>query len=258
LTKPQESRQTLAKGLFRMTHAEQRAAVPPFLRAYWEKLAKKNSYYNTELMQRWADGLEREMVLEAGCGQSSTLCRRSQPLLKLVGLDPLRSDLVMFEGAWARVQAVLEDLPFADGTLSGIYCDSVFEHIADPPRVMREFYRVLKPGGRVIINTNSVFNPFMFPNKFLTVRQREWIKVKCRIESEGTYPAPYRMNTKRRMVRTFRRVGFEDIHIYRWGVPAMYRPRWLLTLLLLMELLGETPLFCGLKHRLMGTCRKPE
>jgi hypothetical protein len=109
----------------------------------------------------------------------------------------------------------------------------------------------------VIINTNSIFNPFMFPNKFLTVPQREWIKKKFRIGSEGTYPAPYRINTKRRLTRYLRRAGFVDIQIYRWGVPSVYKPRWFLTLELLAELLGETPFFCGYKHRLMATARKP-
>jgi len=154
------------------------------------------------------------------------------------------------------VQSVVEALPFADGTFGGVYCDSVFEHISDPKRVVGEFYRVLKPGGRVVINTNSVFNPFMFPNKFLTVGQREWIKKRFKIQSEGTYPAPYRINTRRRMIRYLKKAGFRDIRIYRWGVPAIYKPRWVLVLLLLMELLAEIPLFCGLKHRLMATCSK--
>jgi SAM-dependent methyltransferase len=248
--------QTLPKGAFRLSHEEQLAAVPRIFRTYWTKLAEKNHRYNTVFMQEWADGLEECLVLEAGCGESTTLGRRKSPLKHLIGLDPLPNDMKRNVTVHFRVQGVLEHLPFADGSLDGVYSDSVFEHISDPRLVTTEFYRVLKPGGRVLINTNSVFNPFMFPNKFMTVRQREWLKAKMKIESEGTYAAPYRINTKRALIRYLSKAGFKDIQVYRWGVPNMYHPRWFLTLQLLMELAAETPLFCGLKHRLMATCRK--
>ena len=247
----------LPKGAFSLTHEQQLRAVPRLFRPYWESLARRNNYYNNRFMQQWADGLETKLVLEAGCGEASTLGRRQQKLTRLVGIDPLAEAVGANSDIRFGTQGVLERLPFADQTFAGIYCDSVFEHIEDPARVVGEFYRVLEPGGRVIINTNSVFNPFMFPNKFLTVRQREWIKRKAHIQSEGTFPAPYRINTKRRLVQYLKHAGFTQIQIYRWGVPAMYRPQWFLVMQLLMEMVAEIPLFAGFKHRLMATCEKP-
>ena len=240
-----------------MTYEQQLAAVPKLFRPYWKKLAEKNGYYNNRFMAAWADGLENELVLDAGCGEDSTLGRRERKLERLVGIDPLREAVGTNASVRHRSQGVLEYLPFADNTFAGIYCDSVFEHIEDPALVVNEFYRVLKPGGRVIVNTNSVFNPFMFPNKFLTARQREWVKRTAHIQSEGTFRAPYRINTKRRLAGYLRKAGFKEIQIYRWGVPAMYKPRWFLVMQLLMEMAAETPLFSGLKHRLMATCVKP-
>ena len=247
----------LPKGAFRKTYEQQLAAVPKLFRPYWKKLAEKNGYYNNRFMAAWADGLENELVLDAGCGEDSTLGRRERKLERLVGIDPLREAVGTNASVRHRSQGVLEYLPFADNTFAGIYCDSVFEHIEDPALVVNEFYRVLKPGGRVIVNTNSVFNPFMFPNKFLTARQREWVKRTAHIQSEGTFRAPYRINTKRRLAGYLRKAGFKEIQIYRWGVPAMYKPRWFLVMQLLMEMAAETPLFSGLKHRLMATCVKP-
>ena len=252
-----EQRNTLLpKGAFSLSHDQQLAAVPKPFRPYWKKLARQNGYFNNLFMQQWADGLEMELILDAGCGQESTLGLRQRKLERVVGIDPLREAVSVNQAVRYRTQGVLESLPFEDNTFSGIYSDSVFEHIEDPARVTGEFYRVLKPGGRVIINTNSVFNPFMFPNKFLSVQQREWIKRKGRIQSEGTFPAPYRINTKRRLIRFLKQAGFTDIRIYRWGVPAMYNPRWFLVMQLLMEMTAEIPLFSGLKHRLMATCVK--
>ncbi|MDD5088146.1 MAG: methyltransferase domain-containing protein [bacterium] len=250
--------QTLPKGAFRSTYEWQRRQVPPMFRGYWERLAVKNGYYNHKFMADWADGFEDELLLEAGCGDNTTLGERKVPPKRLVGLDPLPTDMKKNPWPRHRVCGVIESLPFADECFAGVYSDSVFEHIDDPGRVCGEFFRVLKPGGRVLINTNSVFNPFMFPNKFMTIRQREWVKRKLKIISEGTYEAPYRINTRRRLIKYLSQAGYVNIRIYRWGVPSMYRPKWVLLLLLLMELLAEIPLFCGLKHRLMATCEKPK
>jgi glycosyltransferase involved in cell wall biosynthesis/SAM-dependent methyltransferase len=40
-------------------------------------------------------------------------------------------------------------LPFADHAFDGVVCQAVLEHVADPPRVVGEIHRVLKPGGLV-------------------------------------------------------------------------------------------------------------
>jgi glycosyltransferase involved in cell wall biosynthesis/SAM-dependent methyltransferase/uncharacterized protein YbaR (Trm112 family) len=40
-------------------------------------------------------------------------------------------------------------LPFADGAFDAVVCQAVLEHVADPPRVVGEIHRVLKPGGLV-------------------------------------------------------------------------------------------------------------
>lgn len=40
-------------------------------------------------------------------------------------------------------------LPFADGSFDAVVCQAVLEHVADPPRVVAEIHRVLRPGGLV-------------------------------------------------------------------------------------------------------------
>ena len=41
--------------------------------------------------------------------------------------------------------------PFADNTFDTIVSRSILEHLSDIPAVMDELYRILKPGGRLII-----------------------------------------------------------------------------------------------------------
>lgn len=44
-------------------------------------------------------------------------------------------------------------LPFADGTFDAVVSFNTFEHLSDPNRAAAEIYRVLKPGGRLVVHT---------------------------------------------------------------------------------------------------------
>lgn len=49
-------------------------------------------------------------------------------------------------------------LPFANNSFDLIWCSEVIEHLIDPVKTVKEFDRVLKPGGKMILTTpNSYF-----------------------------------------------------------------------------------------------------
>ncbi len=48
------------------------------------------------------------------------------------------------------------DIPLGDASVDGVWIQAVLEHVLDPPRVVAEIHRVLKPGGVVYAET-----PFM-------------------------------------------------------------------------------------------------
>lgn len=49
-------------------------------------------------------------------------------------------------------------LPFPDAALDGFILTEVLEHCTDPPAAMREVFRVLKPGGLLLVTS-----PFVWP-----------------------------------------------------------------------------------------------
>src|SRR5688500_2448804 len=75
------------------------------------------------------------------------------PASDIVGLDP--SAGMLHENQRRRaiplVQAFGENLPFADSTFDFISMSYALRHVEDLITLFREFHRVLKPGGRILI-----------------------------------------------------------------------------------------------------------
>lgn len=48
---------------------------------------------------------------------------------------------------WADVKLDVQEIPFKDNSFDVIMCNHVLEHVDNDMKAMKEFYRVLKPGG---------------------------------------------------------------------------------------------------------------
>lgn len=65
-------------------------------------------------------------------------------------------NLDLLTGAAVDVTGNLLQLPFKNESVDTLICTGVLEHVPDPAGAVAEIYRVLKPGGRVFVET-----PFM-------------------------------------------------------------------------------------------------
>jgi SAM-dependent methyltransferase len=81
------------------------------------------------------------MILSVGCGRQES----DSNVIRLDISPDVKPDVV-----WN-----LDDYPypFEDSRFTGIECLDVIEHLADIPRVMEEFHRILKPQGVLRITT---------------------------------------------------------------------------------------------------------
>jgi SAM-dependent methyltransferase len=103
----------------------------------------------------WGNGLTRELMswfpradekggtlLDMGCGS-----RRCEQALRLTGYEYVGLDI---GGDTPDVLGIGEALPFRDASFDFVFTLSVVPHTSRPELVMRELYRVLKPGCRFI------------------------------------------------------------------------------------------------------------
>ncbi len=96
-------------------------------------------------------------VLDAGCGTGGLLARlvRERPDLRTVGLEwaePASRRAAAKSGA-PIVRGSVNALPFAAACFNAAIAADVLCHGAvDPPQALAELRRVLRPGGRLIVN----------------------------------------------------------------------------------------------------------
>lgn len=101
------------------------------------------------------------VVLDAGCGTGMVLTqlRDLLPGARLLGIDVSRHALAFCRARGHRALALasLTDLPFPNGALDLIVCADVLQHL--PPGgdrlALQECLRVLRPGGRLYLRTNT-------------------------------------------------------------------------------------------------------
>jgi SAM-dependent methyltransferase len=74
--------------------------------------------------------------------------------------------LELVEGPGIDVVADACDLPFEDNTFDTILSVEVLEHVATPQKMVDEMYRVLKPGGTVLLSTPFVVRIHRTPNDY--------------------------------------------------------------------------------------------
>lgn len=97
-------------------------------------------------------------VLDVGCGIATDGIRFARAGARYTGVDPSPAALDLARKRFAHeerdatfVQASATELPFPDDTFDLVWSHGVIHHVDDTAAAVREFHRVLRPGGHAIV-----------------------------------------------------------------------------------------------------------
>lgn len=97
-------------------------------------------------------------ILEVGCGTGGLLVAASRRGIAIQGSDIATRWLVVARRRLADrglsvplVGAQAERLPWPDASFDALVADSILEHLEDPLEALREWRRVVRPGGRLLV-----------------------------------------------------------------------------------------------------------
>lgn len=101
--------------------------------------------------------LNSETILDAGCGTGQFVPYLLSRTKNVIGVDSSSKMIEIAGKNFARNKNVsfqvssLEALPLADESIDAIVTSMVLHHISNPPLVLKEFHRILKPDGTICI-----------------------------------------------------------------------------------------------------------
>jgi SAM-dependent methyltransferase len=110
-------------------------------------------------LERKSVGIAGLRVLDLGCGLGGYSLALRERGAWVISADLSCQALAGLPTGLRLVCANALHLPFAEATFDFVFCASLIEHIPDPPQMLREIRRVLKPGGLCYLS----FPPFYSP-----------------------------------------------------------------------------------------------
>lgn len=118
-----------------------------------------------------------ERVLDVGCAHGAYLRQLADRRVAVHGLDLSTASLQKaIQHGRPVVAASGERLPFVDASFETVLCHKTMYLFTAPETALREFARVLRPGGRLIFSTSATRSPYALMQRAAVriLNQRNW------------------------------------------------------------------------------------
>jgi len=115
------------------------------------------------LVYRLAQPKAGERALDVGTGTGHYGCELARLGLRVTGLDPSEAMLQVAREKDCGVtwqQGAAEALPYADGAFELVLSVTALEFMPDPAQALAEMFRVVAPGGRLVVAVLNAASPW--------------------------------------------------------------------------------------------------
>jgi ubiquinone/menaquinone biosynthesis C-methylase UbiE len=239
-----------------MFRPEDREKCQQLCERYYAGRKFHDAIYREEICKHLSSGIR---LLDAGCGRYLKFSKEFAGVAQVVGID-LESELeTRNANSPYGVRGNLDYLPFPAGSFDLVISRSVIEHLESPGKVFQEFYRVLKPGGRVILLTPNKYDYVSIIAAYTPYKlHRALVSRIFQVPADDVYPTLYRANTPARLTKELQAVGFHKQQLqtinhypaYLFFSPVLFR------LGVLYERMTSLELFRSLRGTLMAVFEK--
>jgi len=122
----------------------------------------------------------RDFVLDVGCGRGEYLLGLLEHTPNAFGIDTAATKL---EDCWRQhpglreraLRVSADGMPFRSGYFDVVIVNEVLEHIPDQDAALDEIWRVLKPGGRLLLFCPNRLYPFETHGLLIRGTLRKWV-----------------------------------------------------------------------------------
>jgi ubiquinone/menaquinone biosynthesis C-methylase UbiE len=145
---------------------------------WWQNWSRLPFYRNHSFPDHWKrivsefigdpESIPPCTIVEVGCGPHGIVRYLFENARFKIGLDPLIGrfkDGPVADCRTAYVAAIGETIPVKDEAADLVFCINVLDHVMDADEILREIWRVLKPGGRFLLEVHTfprILTPIMF------------------------------------------------------------------------------------------------
>ena len=169
--------------------------------------------------RKFHDSLYRDLIRKhsaRGAARCSTprgrylrFCKEFSSIASVVGID-LDSVLeTNNSSAPFGMRGDLGALPFSSSNFDMVISRSVVEHLTDPVQVFSEFWRVLRPGGKVVIITPNKYDYVSVIAALTPYKLHRYLVSRIfQVPEDDVFPTLYRANTIGAIRKAFTKAGF--------------------------------------------------
>lgn len=197
-------------------------------------------------------------VLDAGCGwRRGCTCAAPLEEIYIMGID---IDPKVHENPRCNETMVCDlskRLPLPDASFDIVHCRWVIEHIENPMETFREFARILKPGGYVLVLTPNIFHYAMIAARITPYWFHLWW---LRSRDGEHFPTYYRANSKHKLHHLCEEAGLQIKRLELIeGWPHYLIRYWPLFLcgVLYERIVNVTPALEWMRHQIILEAQKP-